>query len=142
MMKNLVFILALACSLVTAGCSASTDPSPGGENFSADDAIAKTVKEQNWNDFPPKTGRIKGIIKGGGPQPGIRVQGEFESKAVKHTDSGYLVTLTEYWEAKDFKGEGTSSEKDTLSYYWKYLVTPEAVRLLDQGGDFPPDHVE
>ncbi|MCJ8012579.1 hypothetical protein MUG84_12640 [Paenibacillus sp. KQZ6P-2] len=141
MNKKVVFFMLTAWLLLTAGCSASKDQPSGGGDFSADEAIAKTVKEKNRNDFPSKAGRIEGIIKGGGPSPGIRIPGIFESRAKKEKDSSYLVTLTEYWDAKNFRTQGTSAG-DTLSYHWQYRVTPEGIQLLDQGGDFPPDQVE
>jgi len=30
----------------------------------------------------------------------------------------------------------------TLSHYWKYKVTDSKVEMLEDGGDFSPEHVE
>lgn len=128
------------CALILGGCFAASGP-PAGSAFTAEEAIAKTVREKGRTDFPEKAGKIEGMIKGGGPYPGIRVPGTFESAAIKQSGSVYLVTLTETWDAKDFRAEG-AAPAGKLTYFWRYEVSPDEVKPVSQGGDFPPDHVE
>ncbi|GIO31110.1 MULTISPECIES: hypothetical protein [Paenibacillus] len=137
--RTLIYQLLIGACLL-GGCSGSSGP--GVEvTFTPNEAIAKAVRESRRTDFPGKAGEIAGIIKGGGPSPGIRVPGSFISSAEKLDDSAYLVTLTEKWSAKDFRTEGAAPDGD-LSYSWQYEVSPSEVKLVQEGGDFPPQHVE
>lgn len=138
-MRRILVRICLTLPLI-AGCSTSLDDVPK-PKFTADEAIAKTVQEMHKDDFPAKRSKVSGIIHGGGPAPGIRVNGSFESEAANQGDSTYIVTLTEYWSTNDFRTEDKRTA-DTSRYYWKYLVTPESVKAIGEGGDFPPDHVE
>jgi hypothetical protein len=109
--------------------------------FSGNDAIAKVVHEK-WNgvQFPLEASRVKGTIHGGGPAPGITIPGDFESSATKKDKDVFIVTLTEYWKAEDFRD---SAEKEgTLSAFWKYEVTPNEITFLEQGGDTSPEFIE
>ncbi|MWV42217.1 hypothetical protein GRF59_01110 [Paenibacillus sp. HJL G12] len=133
-------VVFLLSSIMMGGCENISTQKPH-EIFSADQAIALVVQTENKDDFPAKTGTNAGVIKGGGPQPGIRVPGTFTSSATKQSGDVYLVTLKESWSAKDFRTEN-KPEKAILSYFWTYEVTPTTVKPLNQGGDFPPDHVE
>ncbi|WP_212948445.1 hypothetical protein [Paenibacillus cookii] len=135
----------MACLLplfggILGGCAAASGP-PGDEPFSADDAIAKVIRQEQCIHFPETEGKIEGIIHGGGPDPGMRVPGTFASAAKKRSGAVYVVMLTETWNAKDFRPEGAPAEGN-LSYSWEYEVSPAGVKLVSEGGDFPPDHVE
>jgi PBP1b-binding outer membrane lipoprotein LpoB len=109
------------------------------QQFSANDAITKVVHEKR-KGFPLEASRVKGTIHGGGPAPGITIPGEFESSATKKEKDVFIVTLTEYWKAGDFRD---SAEKEgTLSAFWKYEVTPNEITFLEQGGDTSPELIE
>ncbi|WP_155971295.1 hypothetical protein [Paenibacillus sp. Soil522] len=95
------------------------------EGFSGDDAIAKVVSEKS--EYPNKSGKVKGIIHGGGKAPGITVQGEFESSAAKKGEDVFIVTLTEYWNKGEFR------------HYRIYEVSPTNVKFVKEGGDVSPE---
>jgi hypothetical protein len=104
-----IVLLLTACS---DGNGASLNP-----KFSENDAIAKvitsdrSVRFSSDVSFPAEAKRVKGIIHGGGPAPGITIPGEFESSAKRVSVDTFIVTLTEYWKAKDFRD---SAEKKVL----------------------------
>jgi len=123
--KNLILLL-LTAFLLT---SCSSEDKTGGSRFSGNDAIAKVVREER-SDFPLEASRVKGTIHGGGPVPGITIPGEFESSVTKKENDVYIVTLTEYWKAEDFRD--SEHKKGTLSAYWKYEVSPTAIIFLDK----------
>lgn len=141
-MKKMLIMATLSVWLLIGGClKPGAVDAPSEQGFTADQAIAKAVQDLKRSDFPLKSGQREGIIKGGGPFPGIRVPGTFESTAKKQGDASYVVTLTEHWSAVDFR-DGDKSANAELSYYWKYLVSRDAVKAIGEGGDFPPDYVE
>ncbi|WP_054024974.1 hypothetical protein [Bacillus sp. FJAT-28004] len=136
-LRYLVTLLLTAFMLTS--CSNVDETTNDGNRFSGNDAIAKVVQEKR-NGFPLEASRVKGTIHGGGPAPGITIPGEFESSATKKENDVYIVTLTEYWKAVDFRD---SAEKEgTLSAYWKYEVTPTEIIFLEQGGDTSPELIE
>jgi hypothetical protein len=110
------------------------------EKFSGNDAIAKVIHEKR-NEFPDKAGKVKGTIYGGGPAPGIKVPGEFESSVNKKGKNVYIVTLTEYWNAKDFH-TNSNSNHEILSHFWKFEVSSTEVKFVADGGDFSPEFIE
>jgi hypothetical protein len=109
--------------LLLSACSFVGKPANDEQQFSVNDAIAKVVHEkfvhENENGFPTEAKRIKGTIHGGGPAPGITIPGEFESSAIKKKDV-FIVTLTEYWQAKDFRD--SEKKEGTLSAYWTHMI--------------------
>ncbi|MEI0737033.1 hypothetical protein VQ056_10715 [Paenibacillus sp. JTLBN-2024] len=48
---------------ILGGCAAASGP-PGDEPFSADDAIAKVIRQEQRIHFPETEGKIEGIIHG------------------------------------------------------------------------------
>jgi uncharacterized protein YceK len=133
------FVILLTTVMLLTACSFVEKTSNGEQQFSGNDAIAKVVHEKR-NGFSLVHARIKGTIYGGGPAPGITIPGEFESSATKKKKDVFIVTLTEYWKAEDFRD---SAEKEgTLSAYWKYEVTPTEIKFLEQGGDTSPELIE
>lgn len=131
-------ILLTAVSLLTA-CSFHEKPSVSEIQFSGNDAIAKVVHEKR-DGYPLEASKVKGTIHGGGPAPGITIPGEFESAVSKKEKNVYIVTLTEYWKAVDFRD--SAEKKGTLSAFWKYEVTPNEIIFLEQGGDTSPELIE
>lgn len=74
------------------------------------EAISKVKSTMGYSNYPDKPGKVKGIIYGGGPPPGIQVPGELETKVELRFNGVYLVTFTEYWDSKDFKYVGSKEE--------------------------------
>ncbi|MFD0711576.1 hypothetical protein [Paenibacillus sp. GCM10027626] len=141
-MRKAIF---LGIALLLSACSDGKEASLN-TNFSGNDAIAKVldrerdVRFSSDVSFPAEAKKVKGIIHGGGPAPGITIPGEFESSAKEVRGDTFIVTLTEYWDANDFKN---SEEKEgILSAYWKYEVTPTSVKFIEQGGDSSPELIE
>lgn len=111
--------------------------------FTENKAVASVMQEAvGIGNFPLKPGKVKGVIHGGGPAPGITVPGEFETQIASIGTGIYEVTLTEYWNSTDFHGGNADPDKLMLSHFWKYKATPTQVTLIDNGGDFPPQLVK
>ncbi|MFL0268046.1 hypothetical protein [Candidatus Clostridium radicumherbarum] len=103
-------------------------------------AVSKAKAVMGYSNFPDKPDKVKGIINGGGPYPGIKIPGEFETKVKLKIDSTYQVTFTEYWNSKDFKYEG--SKDGTQSHFIIFEVKGNNVKGIKDGGDFSPEQVK
>jgi hypothetical protein len=89
------------------------------------------------DDFPQQPGRQDCTILGGGPYPGLHIPGSCGTSAANDGAGGWLVTFTQYWDARLFNS-GPPSD-GTLSYHATYDVDAHAnVTKRDEGGDFPP----
>lgn len=108
------FVILLTTVLLLTACSLVEKASNGEQHHSGNDAIAKVVHEKR-NGFPLEASRVKGTIHGGGPFPGITIPGDFESSVTKKEKDVYIVTLTEYWKAEDFRD--SAKKEGTLSAY-------------------------
>ncbi|WP_438349229.1 hypothetical protein ACP8HI_00595 [Paenibacillus sp. FA6] len=111
------------------------------DSVSEDEAIAQVILETQRIEFPTKRDKVKGIIQGGGPAPGLRIPGEFESAAMREDEDTFIVILTEYWSSDIFRNENSPAHA-TLTHYWKYKVTDGKVEILEDDGDFSPEFVE
>ncbi|MHB1125731.1 MAG: TolB family protein [Bacillota bacterium] len=104
------------------------------------EALVKAKRNMGLDDFPDIIGKQRGAIHGGGPYPGIKIQGELETKVDDIGNSTYIVTFIESWNVKDFHYEGQNGPE--LSHFYKLRVTPDEVKLIEEGGDFPPQLVK
>ena len=100
------------------------------------DAIKKVLELNSHSGFADSPGKVSGILHTGGKAPGLSIPAEFETKVEKESDWVYIVTLTQYWNAKDLRGQ--NSKGPVLFYYWKYRVTVDNVVEIDSGGDNTP----
>lgn len=106
----------------------------------ASEIVSKVKSAMGYSNYPDKPGRVKGIINGGGPPPGIKVPGEFEIKVTLKKNGVYQVTFIEYWNSKDFKFEG--SKDGIQSHFIIFEVKGNNVKKTKDGGDFSPEQVE
>lgn len=104
------------------------------------EAISKVKSAMGYSTYPDKPGKIKGIIYGGGPSPGIQVPGELETEVGLRINGVYWVTFTEYWNSKDFKYAG--SKDGIQSHFITFEVKGNEVKFIESGGDFPPEQVK
>jgi len=123
-------------------CSNEKD-APAATSFTENDAIAKVIAEYNHNrfEFPSRAGKLDGLIRGGGPAPGLQIPGQFESFVKQTGDGSYTVTLAVYWSAQDFRTEADSPDA-TLHHEWEYDVSSSRARLVRESGDVSPDRIE
>lgn len=137
-MKLTTFVASTVLLFVTV-CTASAatkdqfTASTSKPSFTEAKAIAKVVA---GTSFPVRPESIHGSIVEGGPAPGRKIPAILQTKVKKDGGNSYLVTCTEWWNAKDFNGGNT--DKSALEYHWTYKVSPNATILVSQGGDFPP----
>jgi hypothetical protein len=93
--------------------------------------------------FPHRRGRVRCVIPGGGPPPGIRVAG-LCTTAVRARGSGTSeVRFVESWSATVFSGAG-ARRRGRLSHTWDFVVStaPPAHTIRSRSyGDFPPQLV-
>ncbi len=104
--------------------------------FSQQDAINKALELHPGGGFPESPGKVTGIMHTGGPAPGLEIPAEFETRAERESEGVYIITLTQYWNAKDLSGP--NSKGPVLNYFWKYRVTESDITEIDSGGDITP----
>lgn len=104
------------------------------------EAISKVKSAMGYSNYPDKPDKVKGIIHGGGPSPGIQVSGEYETKVKLRFNGVYQVTFTEYWNSKDFKYAG--SKDGIQNHFTTFEVKSNEVKLIKSGGDFSPEQVK
>ena len=112
---------------------------PDGGKIEAISKVKSTITLFGYSGFPDKPGKIKAIIHGGGPSPGIQVPGELETKVNLEFNGTYHVTFLEYWNSKDFKYVG--SKDGIQNYFTTFEVKGNEVKFIKSGGDFPPQQV-
>lgn len=116
-------------------------PSSGLTELAATKAVVAVASVGTVPPFPDQPGTVACVIEGGGPAPGLRIQGSCETAADGTDSNRWAVTLTEYWDASRFHYEGEPSAGE-LSHWWRYLVDVDGkVTLMNNGGNFPPQDV-
>lgn len=103
------------------------------------EAISKVKSVTGFKDYLDKPGKVKGMLGMGGKES-RQISGELEAKVKSKSDGTYQVTLTEYWSSKDFRYEG--SKEGIQSHFITYEVKGDEVKLIENGGDFPPEQVK
>lgn len=112
--------------------------------FNEVEAIAKVIQgREEFSHFPKEPGKVEGVIQGGGPSPGIKVPGVFETKIEQNEKKGsFIVIFIQHWKYEDFHYEGEGKKGDILNHYWKFRVTETKVAFIESRGNFPPQLVK
>lgn len=148
---SLLVVVAVAVSLAVAGCAFPGIPWHTDQRDtvrSADAALKAVFADQDstgdWRlaGFPRTPRTVAGQIPRGGPGT-VWIDGAYETKVVREGPD-WLISLTESWDAKDFR-ESHSPSTGTLSHTWQVKVdatTGQVSWPAPAGtGDFPPQLV-
>ena len=116
-----------------------------GQTLGAGDALRAVFASESGgfaisSTFPSAAGVSVCQIHGGGPPPGIVVPGTCRTE-LSATGSGFIVTFTETWDARQFH-LATEPATGELHHTWSFTVDRAGeVVLTEQSGNFPPQFV-
>src|SRR5260221_4625972 len=132
-----------AAVLLIVSCS-NAQPAGQSSTLSPDAQIAiKAVLHSSLapgSGFPHHAGQVPCAIRGGGPAPGITIQGTCASAASHGDNRTWAVTLAESWDASDFHGADDPA-RGQLSHYWAFSVAVDGgLTSAGGGGHFPPQN--
>lgn len=91
-------------------------------------------------DLPDADEAVPCVIHGGGPPPGLRIEGTCRSQ-VTFTNGrriAAVVAFTELWPWKSFHAGGSPNREQHHTWRFAILSPVGRVKRLGDGGDFPP----
>jgi hypothetical protein len=103
-------------------------------------AVQQSPAASMFVSFPQTAASIACDIRGGGPAPGLLVSGTCRTD-VQASGSGYVVTFTIAWDARQFHLTGEPSSGQ-LQHSWPFVIDASgAVTPGLESGNFPPQYV-
>jgi hypothetical protein len=127
--------------LLATACGSGNDGEGCVSHETAVRAVNEWMHPENGVANEPVGREFECTIRGGGPAPGIAVDGTCRWDAERQ-DGSWLVSFTQTWHCEDFSGVATDYEPCTGefgSHTWRHLVYEDGgIEFVGSDGQMPP----